>query len=486
MLLPPPIPASVALHQLLVDPSSSTHTQNLTQANAARGRVRTALKQTKKQPLQQADWAGTARALQDYLGHLVAILACVEADDLVLRSDPVFFQWRGALSSSPLKKGGPRVALPSLHAELTATLLAYALCLANQASSLVASLGSYEISSSVSSSAIGVHDETINTAADTLCRASGVLMYLAETVIPRWEAAVGTEALRARPVEMTREVTTALAKMCLADANLLAIRRLLSRSLSVAHSTTTPGPPLPPGHPSPSLLAKLHLHVYTLYDEARTLVKTFGASSSAGEIILPLRRYLSDGRTLSLALSYKWLGVDAGEKQPHQASSSSAPSSTSTGDALGFLALAAGELDNLSEKDKGLRKLKGFGKGREAGKGRKGKVQEEKESTEAFRSAYKKVNDTVHFQPITPSQTLHSRLPSGRAALTPKAFSLPPPTFRPSLHLLASRPPPPPHKIPPRMPDLGGAGGDESSDEEDGTAGGDAQLGDYFGAGQYF
>lgn len=98
------------------------------------------------------------------------------------------------------------------HAELTATLLAYALCLANQASSLVASLGSYEISASVSATAIAVHDETINSAADTLCRASGVLMFLAETVIPRWENVVGQEALKSRPIEMTRQVTTALAK----------------------------------------------------------------------------------------------------------------------------------------------------------------------------------------------------------------------------------------------------------------------------------
>lgn len=98
------------------------------------------------------------------------------------------------------------------HAELTATLLSYALCLANQASSLVASLGSYEIASSVTTTALKVHDETINQAADTLCRASGILMHLAEVVIPRWEAAVGIDALRARPVEMSREVTTALAK----------------------------------------------------------------------------------------------------------------------------------------------------------------------------------------------------------------------------------------------------------------------------------
>ncbi|GAA6021459.1 hypothetical protein JCM10207_004742 [Rhodosporidiobolus poonsookiae] len=478
MILPPPVPAPVAFHSLLQDPTSS-HTRNLTDANAARGRVRTVLKATKKDALaggRGADWAGAARAIAEYLPSLYAILACVEADDLLLATDPVF-AWRPTLSSQSLKKGKKRTPLPSLHYELTATLLAYALCLANQASVLVASLGSYEISSSVSSASISIHDETINQAADTLCRASGILVHLAEVAIPRWEAAVGTDALRSRPLDMSREVATALSKMCLADANLLAIRRLLSRSLSIAHSTTTPGPPLPPSHPSPSLLAKLHLQVYTLYDEARSLVKSLSSSASyTGEISPLLRRYLSDGRTLSLALSYKWLGVDAGEH-------------STTGDALGWLALAGKALDELREKDKGLGKIKGLAKGAKAGKGRKGKVQEELESTEAFASAYKKVNDSVHFQPIPSGQTLQSRLPSGRAALTLKPFLPPSPAFRPRTSGPGSAPP----KIPPPLPSASSAAaglsgmsladGDDSSDEgsED-----DGPLGDYFGAGQYF
>ncbi|BGP32012.1 hypothetical protein JCM10296v2_003791 [Rhodotorula toruloides] len=474
-MLPPLTPAPVALHQLLQDPSSS-HTRDLTDANAARGRVRTALKATKKDGLQDgrgADWAGAARAVAEYLPYLYAILACVEADDLLLATDPVYFAWRASLSSQTLKKGNKRALLPSLHAELAGTLLSYALCLSNQASALVASLGSYEISSSVSSSAIKVHDETINQAADVLCRASGVLLHLAEVVVPRWEAAVGTEALRARPVEMTREVCTALGKMCLADANLLAIRRLLSRSISVAHSTTTPGPPLPPSHPSPSLLAKLHLHVYSLYDESRSLVKTVSSSSSsAGEISLPLRRYLSDGRTFALALSYKWLGVDAGERG-------------ATGDALGYLGMAAKELEALREKDKGIKALKGFGKGKAAGKGRKGKVQEEVESTEAFASAYKKVNDTVHFEAVPSPQTLQAKMPSGRAALTTKPFAPPRPAFTPRTTGTL-----PPRKIPPPPPEAALAGlsladsdADSSDDEYSGDGG---QLGDYFGAGSYF
>lgn len=99
----------------------------------------------------------------------------------------------------------------------------------------------------------------------------------------------------------------------------------------------------------------------------------------------------------------------------------------------------------------------------------------------------------VHFQPITPAQTLVSRIPSGRAALAPKPFSLPPPTFRPSAGG-PPYPPPPPHKIPPPPPSAaegtypggngGGGEGDDSSDDEDGMDG--AELGDYFGAGQYF
>lgn len=80
MLLPPPVPAPVGLHQLLVDPSHAHHTRNLAQADQARGALRTALK--------GADWSAAVQASQEYLGYLAAILACLEADDLVVRYDP--------------------------------------------------------------------------------------------------------------------------------------------------------------------------------------------------------------------------------------------------------------------------------------------------------------------------------------------------------------------------------------------------------------
>jgi len=194
--------------------------------------------------------------------------------------------------------------------------------------------------------------------------------------------------------------------------------------------------------------------------------------------------------------------------------------------------MAQGELETLVGKDKGLRALKGFGKARVGGKARKGKVGEEVESTEAFRNAYRRVNDSVrwralsslccaarlaflsrwhgsrlqrstdapmcrpqvHFHPVPSAQTLQSRLPSGRAALTLKPFPPPPPAFRPR-----STGAPPPSRIPPPPPTApfaamalggpgagggGGAAGADSSDEED--EGGDEALGSYFGAGQYF
>ncbi|GAA6059255.1 hypothetical protein JCM10212_006648 [Sporobolomyces blumeae] len=478
MILVPPIPSPISFHDRLQDPSNS-HTRDLTDANAARARLGACLHATKKARLAEgrgADWAGTARAVAEYLPYLYAILSSVEADSLLLPNDPVFV-WKSSLSGG-VKSSRVKVALPSFHFELAATLLTYAICLSNAAANLVASLGSYEIASSVSSSSISVHDETVNQAADMLCRASGILEHLAQVVVPRWECAVGLESLRARPVEFTRDAATALSKMCLADANLLAIRRLLSRSISVAHSTTTPGPPLPPSHPSPSLLSKLHLQVYSYYDEARSLFKgstkafSTGSSSTSSEISPLIRRYLSDGRNLALALSYKWLGVDAGER-------------SSTGDALGWLAASGKVLDEMKERDSGIKALR-IGKGKGAAKGRKGKVQEDVESVQAFSKAYKKVNDTVHFQPVPSLQTLQAQTPSGRAALSLKPYSPPPPAFQTST------------PVPGMCRNLsnghsrsGNFGinsvldddSDDSSDE-DATAGAD-EVG-YFGAGQYF
>lgn len=379
------------------------------------------------------------QATTEYLPYLYAVLACIEADDLHLQTEPSACR---SLTSSPALAHPPvgrlHLALDPFHSaskevsasnhapflvrtsdqcaaevsqltrldrrhyELSATLLTHALCLSNHASTLVASLGSYETSSSVTTAALKSHDGTVNSAAELLCCSSGVLTYLAETVIPRWEAAVG-EGVKGRPVELTRDVVTALSKsvlpssprsqltprrLALADANLLAIRRLLSRSLASSHSNTTPGPPLSSSHPSPSLLAKLHLNVFNLYDSARSLCKTASRLSDAsGEMHPDLRRYLSDGRTIALSLSYKWLGVDAGENGGRE----------KAGEAVAWLGMAKASLEEMGGKGAGLKSRMGMGK--VGGKERKGKVAQEVDSIGAFLSAYRKVNDTVRSIP---------------------------------------------------------------------------------------
>lgn len=305
------------------------------------------------------------------------------------------------------------------HYELAFVLLTYALALCNAGTATVQSLGQYERDLGVSEAERKRCDEHINAAADMLCRAAGILRYLAETVIPEWEASASD--LRGRPPEVTREVASALSRyacyfprspwvsltvrcrssICLADAEKLAIRRLLSKSVAIAQAVTIPGPPLPRGHPSPSLLSKLYINVYTHYDSARSLAKSVGSSGgmkgqikqtfrrdksnnenddSAEAISSAFRTYLSDGRAFSAALSNKWLGVDAGEN------------GTKAGDAIAYLTVARNGLLDLQKRAKTVFSLR---KGKVERAKRKDRLVEELEDIDAFLSAYKHMNDTV-------------------------------------------------------------------------------------------
>lgn len=116
-------------------------------------------------------------------------------------------------------------------------------------------------------------------------------------------------------------------RLALADAERLAIRRLLSRSVMDRH--TTPGAGLPKSHPSPALLAKLQLNVHALYAAARDSLSLVTVGSGAvAEVSGALRDYLDDGRHFALGLGYKWLGIDAGEQ------------SNRTAEGIGWLGLA--------------------------------------------------------------------------------------------------------------------------------------------------
>ena len=245
--------------------------------------------------------------------------------------------------------------------------------------------------------------------------------------------------------------------MALADAQNLAIRKLLSKA--AFESTLTPGPPLPKSHPSPALVAKLHLECASLYSSARSLVKTPGASKSSsksklkmslgrdkdrnangddetGEEVAPeLRRYLADEIALHAALARKWLGVDAGE---HGGTSKG-------GIAVGFLVWAKKELEELKSGHSSGGIISGE-REKEIRERRKARVQEELESTGTFLVGYKKMNDSVRparlvrrsllaadtkvqisFQPVPPQSDLQAMVPAGLMAVVVKPYAKPTP-----------------------------------------------------------
>ena len=183
---------------------------------------------------------------------------------------------------------------------------------------------------------------------------------------------------------------TYIPRMALADAQSLAIRKLLSRS--AYESTLTPGPPLPKSHPSTALLAKLHLECASLYSSALSLAKTsekVQSSSNAsadigntrGHVSGDLKRYLADEAIFHTALSHKWLGVDAGES----------PIAAKAGDAVGYLTWAKRELEDLAGGFKGPRLRKEKPNSQE----RKGRAAHELDSVASFLTHYKKMNDSV-------------------------------------------------------------------------------------------
>lgn len=189
--------------------------------------------------------------------------------------------------------------------------------------------------------------------------------------------------------------------MLLADAQMLAIRKLMTAALA---SSPHVGPPLAKGHPSPSLIAKLFLNVLTLYTSALSLVlscqssktsfrKTDDAPLRTEDPSTDLVRYLSEGRSYAESMSRKWLGIDAGESGD----------SARIGEAIVWLRAARQALDeggSATGSTAGSTKGGGvFGKlgrtGKEEKRERKGRVGDGLASVEAFLSVYEKTNDTV-------------------------------------------------------------------------------------------
>ncbi|KAF7299115.1 BRO1 domain-containing protein [Mycena indigotica] len=384
-------------------------TTHISDATQSRANLRAVLKESKRTQIEEKDHLKLVKVLEEYLPKLRGLIACVDNAQIeLLQSEPIF-SWRTTLSANFLHHS-PRLALPSFYAELAYTLLTYAFALSNLAHAKVALLGAYERNRNISEADRKAKDNQLNVAADLLYRASGIFSYIGETVLGQWDRS-GSSAGVAKPPDLTQNMNNALAKLALADAQTLAIRKLLSKS--AYDSNVTPGPPLPKSHPSPALISKLHLECAALYSSARTLAKTSGSTSSNGkgininiskdgEVSTDLRRYLNDETAIHEALAHKWLGVDAGENG----------GTDRGGDAVAFLVWTKKELEEL--------------KGR-----KKDRVSEELESVTVFLKHYKKINDSLHFQPVPSQADLQSRIPAGRLVQGAKTFVPPQPAFGP-------------------------------------------------------
>ncbi|KDN48510.1 hypothetical protein K437DRAFT_255485 [Tilletiaria anomala UBC 951] len=418
-----------------------------------RAKLRNVLKEHRKSAgddndLEQGDWLKVVQAVDEYLPYLLAMFNCVQVDEVIFKLEPEF-SWRTTLSSH-IFRSSPRISLRGLHYEVCAVLLLYGTALSNFAAAIVASLGNYELERTLQDAERKQRDDKLKRAADTFCQAAGIFEYLSQVMIPRWEERAS--CLDGRPPDLTREVTMALSKMALADAQLLSIRKLLSAAVSEANDFNTPGPPLPKGHPSASLLAKLYLNAASLYETASSLATTISkkgavaansnlavdayedvqakASKKPGKLLAKFKdaitvdhgdevgsgllTYLSASASVSRALAYKWLGIDAGENGERY------------GEGITFLRVAE---ENISIKKDRLN----FSSSRSKSSRAELKTIQEQElkNVQHWLRAYTKMNDTVAFKPVPPASELQVKIPAGRAVLSVKTFELPPVKFGP-------------------------------------------------------
>ncbi|KAJ4490854.1 BRO1 domain-containing protein [Lentinula aciculospora] len=405
---------AISFSDFLIDPSN-LFSRRISEATQARSRLRGTLKESKRTD-DEKDYLTIIKSIDDYLPQLQSIMDCVAHGELELKSEPVY-SWRTTLSASFLNNS-PRLDLRSFHAEHACSLLTYAFALSNLARNIVAGLGLYERDRAISQAERETKEEKLKHATSHLCRASGIFSYLSETVLPGLQTSASTSKSKLPP-DLLPEVNIALAKMSLADAQTLAIRKLLSKSFY--DSNITPGPPLPKSHPAPGLIAKLHSECASLYSNARTLAKTPSASSkSSDDVSQELRHYLADEASLHSALAKKWLGIDAGENGGEKR----------CGDAVAFLIWGKKELQELKDGGKGIGLTKGDKEKRDRNL-RKEKVALESETIDVWLKHYKRVNDTVHFQPIPSQADLQSRIPSGVSAVFATPYVTPKPAFGP-------------------------------------------------------
>ncbi|KAH9171173.1 hypothetical protein EDB89DRAFT_2114591 [Lactarius sanguifluus] len=372
------------------------YTTQISGATQARANLRAVLKESRHTDGDK-DYLRLVKTLEEYLPYLYAIVNCLESGDVLSTQEPVF-SWRTTLSAQ-LFNNSPRLSLPSLSAELVFTLVTYGFALSNLARLNVAALGSYERERGISDVERKAKDEKLGFAVAQFCKASGVFEHVSTVALSNAEQITQLEEHTGSPARPPK-ITSPVNRLALAAAQALAIRKLLTKSSY--DNTVASGPPFPASHPSPALLAKLHLEASALYASADTTWKSQNRCSSSR----------TDGAALHGALARKWLGADAGV---HDA----------LGVSVGFLTVAKRDLEAL--RDGNARPGGSGGTKEEVRDGRR----ERRERIAAEAEDSGAINDSVSFLPVPSPAELQAAVPAGRLAVAIKAFAAPLPAFGP-------------------------------------------------------
>ncbi|GAA5798808.1 hypothetical protein HPULCUR_004214 [Helicostylum pulchrum] len=351
------------------------YSSEISDATAQRGRVRTVLKELKKETHSARDYQVIINTIEEYLPYLVSIVNCLEKNELTLKKS-IETSWRSTLSDHIIHTGSnaPRITCTDIQYELIFVLMTYAYACSLQTNDLIKTVEETS------------NKNLYNKAADTLNTAASVFHFVATEVIPSWQQSPAN-----RPVETVREFSVALSKMALADAQSIAINKALD--------TTTI---------SKSLIAKLYMGVAGQYEMAYGLISSI---SGTQEVSTDLKKYLSDGTQFYKAMAKKYLAMDANENQK-------------MGQAVGFARDCKADLKAIQHSSLSKAHIRKSAIAARAAR--------EEETVAELLSKYTMINDTVSYEPIPTRQDLQKIIPGGRGVLELKHYSLPRPVFGPS------------------------------------------------------
>ncbi|KAI8350595.1 BRO1 domain-containing protein [Choanephora cucurbitarum] len=279
-----------------------SYSTEISDATAQRGRLRTVLKELKKETESARDYQAIINTIEEYLPYLVSIVNCLEANELQFKKE-IETSWRSTLSDHLIHTGSnaPRITCSDIQYELIFVLMTYAYALSLYANDF-----------------LNQTNPNYNKAADTLNTAAGVFYFVANDVIPFWKQSPSN-----RPIETIREFPIALSKMALADAQSIAIHKALST-----------------GNISKSLVAKLYMGIAGQYEMALGLVSSINGTQ---DVSTDLKKYMSNGTLFYKAMAKKFLAMDANDN-------------SKMGRAVGFARDCKADLRSIQQSKAHLRK----------------------------------------------------------------------------------------------------------------------------------